>query len=189
MRAAKVADDPSSVGGNEARRGRNDGEGAREVNVTACDRFVQLPLKSEALRWYQRHARNCRATAHRLNHGEWPPYTPPCLKRHPVSCFRLDDGVVMRAADSDAENWQVVWPLAKRFELFYAHHDTSDYAHGGYAKMYDLLSRHAWYPGIKADYEDYMRTCERLNQRKRSNSQPPPPPFTNRKQTGPFKLW
>ena len=156
-------------------RGDNtDREGAREVNVTATDRYVQLPLKPEALRWYQRHDRNCRAIAHRLNHGKWPRYAPPYLKRQPADSFRLSDGLIFRVYGDQSGSWQVVWPLAKRYELFYAHHDTSDHAHGGYAKMYELLSRHAWYPGIRADCEDYVRTCERCDQRKSSQGHTPP---------------
>ena len=99
-------------------RGDNtDREGAREVNVTATDRYMQLPLKPEALRWYQRHDRNCRAIAHRLNHGKWPRYAPPYLKRQPADSFRLSDGLIFRVSGDQSGSWQVVWPLAKRYEF------------------------------------------------------------------------
>ena len=100
----------------DAQFSRNGREGAREVNVTAADRFVQLPLKPDALGWYQRHDRNCRAIAHCLNHGKWPRYAPPSLKRQPADTFRLNDGIVFRVSGEDTDNWQVVWPLAKRYE-------------------------------------------------------------------------
>ena len=140
---------------------------AREVNFTTADFLLQFPLKPDALLWYQRHDRNCRAIAHRLNHGKWPRFAPAVLKREPSDRFVMKDGLVYR-------DDKLVWPVAKRYELMYQHHDVSHHAHGGGAKLGELLSRHAWYPGLKSDCDDYVRSCTRCSQRKSTRSHRPP---------------
>ena len=140
---------------------------AREVNLTTADFLLQFPLKQDALIWYQRHDRSCRAIAHYLNHGKWPRFASPVLKREPPSRFVMMDGLVYRGN-------QLVWPVAKRFELMYRHHDVSHHAHGGGSKLCELLSRHVWYPGLKSDCDDYVRSCTRCSQRKSTRSHRPP---------------
>ena len=142
-------------------------EEAREVNLTTADSLMQFPLKPDALLWYQKHDRNCRAIAHRLKHGKWPRFAPPALKREPADCFAFKDGLIYR-------DDQLVWPVAKRYELMYQHHDVSHHAHGGGVKMHELLSRHVWYPGLKSDCNDYVRSCTRCSQRKNTESHRPP---------------
>ena len=139
----------------------------REVNLTAADFLVQSPLKPDALLWYQKHDRNCRAIAHRLNHGKWPRFAPPHLKREPAENFRLRDGLVYRGD-------QIVWPVAKRFEVMYRHHDVSHHAHGGAAKLHEMLSRHVWYPGLLLDCRAYLSSCDRCSQKKDTRSHVPP---------------
>ena len=141
--------------------------GAREVNFTTADFLLQSPLKPDAVSWYQRHDRNCRAIAHRLNHGKWPRFASPVLKRESADRFVMKDGLVYR-------DGQLVWPVAKRFELMYQHHDVSHHAHGGGAKLSELLSRHVWYPGLRSDCDDYVRSCTRCSQRKSTQSHRPP---------------
>ena len=141
-------------------------EGAREVNLTAADFLVQLSLKPESLVWYQKHDRNCRAIAHLLNHGKWPRFTPPYLKRESAAGFHLRDGILLRRPTEQTGRDQIVWPVAKRHELLYSHHDVTQHAHGGSEKLYEIVGRHAWYPGLKRDCGDYVRSCDRCSQRK-----------------------
>ena len=149
-------------------------EGAREVNLTAADLLVQLSLKPESLVWYQKHDRNCRAIAHFLNHGKWPRYAPPYLKREPPGTFLFRDGMIFRRQAPPGDRDLIVWPVVKRFELLYHHHDVSQHAHGGETKLYELVSRWVWYPGLRRDYADYVRSCKRCSQRKSTRLQNSP---------------
>lgn len=137
-------------------------KGAREVNSVAADSLVQYPLKPESLVWYQRHDRNCRSIAYHLKHGKWPQYTPPYLKRFPISDFLLKDGILMKREES----LKVVWPIAKRFEIIFHHHDVSHHAHGGSERLYEQLQRSVWYPGLRRDCDDYVRSCDKCGRRK-----------------------
>ena len=152
------------VGGPASKTARS-GE-VREINFTA-DTLAGNSLKPDALKWYQRHDRNCRAIAHRLNHGKWPRFAPPALKREPAAEFSLRGGLVYRGE-------RLVWPLAKRYELMYEHHDVSHHAHGGAGKLYEILKRHAWYPGLRTDCDDYVRSCQRCCQKKSTDARRPP---------------
>ena len=40
--------------------------------------------------------------------------------------------------------------------------------------MHDLLRRYVWYPGLRSDCDDYVRSCTRCSQSKSSQSRPPP---------------
>ena len=158
-----------------AARGSNtEPEGAREVNLTAADLLVQLSLKPESLVWYQKHDRNCRAMAHYLNHGKWPRFTPPYLKREPVGTFLFRDGILLKHQTRPEDRDLIVWPVAKRFELLYRHHDVSQHAHGGGSKLYELVGRGVWYPGLKKDCADYVRSCVRCSQSKSTGLQNSP---------------
>lgn len=88
-------------------------EGAREVNLAVADFLVQLSLKPESLVWYQKHDRNCRAIAHYLNHGKWPRFTPPYLKRETRDDFFFRDGVLLRRQTRPGSPDRIVWPVAK----------------------------------------------------------------------------
>lgn len=149
-------------------------EGAREVNLTAADFLVQQTLKPESLVWYQKHDRNCRAIVHRLNHGKWPRFANRALRREPVEDFALKGDILIRKCPGSEGEAVIVWPTAKRFELMYNHHDVTDGAHGSGVKMYEVLRRYVWYPGLKRDCEDYVRSCRRCSSRKSTQQQHPP---------------
>ena len=77
-------------------------------------------------------------------------------------------GILLRRQAQHAGSDLIVWPVAKRFELLYAHHDVSQHAHGGGSKLYELISRHVWDPGLKRDFADYVRNCDRCSHRKKA---------------------
>lgn len=150
------------------------GETAREVNLTFDDTLVKLSLKPESLAWYQRHDKNCRAIAHRLNHGKWPRFASPVLRRQRIADFFLKDGILYRRSNISEHTSLIVWPVAKRFEVLFNRHDVSHHAHGGADKMYEQIRKYIWYPGLKSDCHDYVRSCTNCSQKKDTRSQFPP---------------
>ena len=95
------------------------------------------------------------------------------LRREPIEEFSLQDGVLVRSRSASAAP-VIVWPAAKRFELLYSHHDVSTAAHCGASKMYEVLSRGVWFPGMKRLCEEYVRCCSRCSSKKSTRAQNPP---------------
>ena len=108
---------------------------------------MQMSLSRESVVWYQKPDKDCRSIAHRLRHGKWPRFTPVSLRRETIDEFSLQDGVLVRSRSASAAP-VIVWPAAKRFELLHNHHVITA-AHCGASKMYEVLGRRAWFPGMK----------------------------------------
>ena len=142
--------------------------------MIADDFVAQMSLTRESLIWYQKHDRDCRAIAHRLRHGKWPRSTPVQLRRERIDEFSLRDGVLVRNRRDSEHTSAIVWPAAKRFELLHRHHDTSTAAHCGAGKMYEVLRRRVWLPGMKRLCEEYVRSCRRCGKKKDTRPQIPP---------------
>ena len=87
----------------------------------------------------------------------------------------MQDGVLVRERDgSQGSTPVIVWPVAKRFELFHGHHDVSAAAHCGADKMHHVLCRRVWFPGMRRLCEEYVRSCRRCGKKKDTRSRSPP---------------
>ena len=135
---------------------------------------VKPTFSREEIIWYQKHDRDCRAIVHHLRFGKWPSRCSPALKRHDVAKFVLKDGILHRYDDTPGDS-RIVWPLAKRFELLSQNHDPAHHGHCGEGKLFEKLSRYVWYPKLRSDCHEYVRSCERCSQRKDTRGVPPPP--------------
>ena len=146
-------------------------QGVREINLIPADFLTQLSMGRDSLIWYQRHDKDCRSIAHRLRHGKWPRFTPVSLRRERIEEFSLQDGMLMRNRDGTQV---IVWPSAKRFEVLYGHHDVSTAAHCGASKMFEVLSRNVWFPGMRRLCDEYVRSCRQCSSKKSTRPQSPP---------------
>ena len=161
------------------------GEQVSETNAVAADCLIDCNIEPGALIWHQKHDKNCRALAFRLRTGKWPRYCPAALKRETVDNFTLRQGILYRKGSSGS--FQIVWPIARRFEMLYRHHDTSTGAHCGADKLYEILSRSIWYLGLKGDCHSYVASCE-LCSAKKSDRGPPRPPLLPQSPTSPGEV-
>ena len=124
-----------------------------------------------------------RPPRHLWTWGKWPRYCPPALKRENAAHFQFVNGILCRCAPC-AGHMQVVWPVAKRFELMYRHHDNSIGSHCGGEKLYDIISRRVWYLGLRRDCQNYVASCGRCIGKKDDRG-PPPPPILPQQPAGP----
>ena len=116
--------------------------------------------------------------------GGIPPYNcPPALKRENRTRFEFVNGILCRHSPND-DRFQVVWPVAKRFEILHRYHDTSIGSHCGESKLYDVVSRHLWYLGLRRDCQAYVASCSRCSAKK-DDQGPPPPPLLPQQPAGP----
>ena len=123
--------------------------GGRVNFVDGADRS-SLSADRDSIIWYQKHDKDCRALVHHLKFKKWPKFCSPALKKEDINNFALRDGILCVQGQTGAEQ-RIVWPRAKRFEMLYQHHDISHHGHCGHEKLYEKLSRHIWYVGLKRD--------------------------------------
>lgn len=156
---------------------------AVDVNSIVIDNFSDINMEPNALIWYQKHDPYCRAIAFKLTRGKWPQDCPLALKRENRTQFRFVNGILCRQSPDD-DRIQVVWPVAKRFEILHKYHDTPIGSHNGMAKLYEVVSRHIWYLGLHRDCQDYVASCSRCSAKK-DDQGPPPPPLLPQEPAGP----
>ena len=155
-------------------RGSGAGAASGRVNVVAGPSPDTLSMDRDTIIWYQKHDKDCRAVVHYLKYKKWPKFCSPTLKREDVDKFELRDGILcIQGGPGTAV--RIVWPRAKRFELLYQHHDPSHHGHCGHEKLFEKVSRHVWYLGLKHDCKNYVDSCERCSQKKDSRGAPAPP--------------
>lgn len=65
---------------------------------------------------------------------------------------------------------QLYVPVALRTRCMRDHHDTPWCAHPGFARMFELLSRDFWWPKMRADIKQYVKTCPSCQQMKPVNT-------------------
>ena len=158
--------DRGSAGDAEAAGGR--------VNfVDGADRS-SLSVDRDSIIWHQKHDKDCRALVHHLKFKKWPKFCSPALKKEDINNFALRDGILCVQGQTGAEQ-RIVWPRAKRFEMLYQHHDLSHHGHCGHEKLYEKLSRHIWYVGLKRDCKNYVDSCKRCSEKKDDRGPAPPP--------------
>ena len=169
----------------EADRGSHRTDRTFTVNAMTADCLIDCSIEPASLIWHQKHDKHCRALVFRLRTGKWPKYCPPALKREKIDNFALQHGILYRKACDGS--CQIVWPTSKRFEMLYRHHDTSIGAHCGADKLYEILTRHIWYLGLKRDCQNYVASCA-LCSAKKDDRGPPRPPLLPQDPTSPGEV-
>ena len=149
------------------------GGGVRVNVIDGADPGISS-FSRDSVIWYQKHDKDCRALVHRLKYEKWPKFCYPVLKKEHISKFSLRDGILCVQSTSEAEP-RIVWPRAKRFEMLQQHHDPSHHGHCGHEKLYEKLSRHIWYVGLKRDCKNYVDSCKRCSEKKDDRGPPAPP--------------
>ena len=79
-----------------------------------------------------------------------------------------------------------------RAPLLHDHHDTPFAAHMGFRKTYDRLSKSFYWPGLKKDVQEYVRTCDVCQKKQKYHVAAPWDcynPLNHRRQNGPAFQW
>ena len=100
--------------------------------------------------------------------------------------YYMKDGVLMRRWEKtpqEAETEgskayeQIVVPTRYRTELLCTAHEAPMAGHLRITKMYEKLTRHFYWPGIKRDVKEFCRSCKICQQVGKPNQNIPPAPL------------
>ena len=101
-----------------------------------------------------------------------------------LPAFYYDQGVLMRAyrpstlssSDSWSETHQIVLPTSVRHSVLKLAHDSSG-GHLGFRKTYQKVLAHFFWPGIKSDVNNFVKTCDVCQRYGKVNQPIPPAPL------------
>ena len=162
---------------------RHKPDAGAKVHLVAGVDLAKLSMDRCSIIWYQKHDKDCRAIAHHLKYHKWPKFCSPALKRQDINMFSMNDGILCYKGRQGTDT-KIVWPRVKRFEILYANHDPSHHGHRGSDKLYQKISQHIWYVGLKRDCKNYVESCS-LCSRRKDDRGPPSPPLLPQEPYGP----
>lgn len=80
--------------------------------------------------------------------------------------WRVDNGTLYHkichlypGLEPEAREWRIVVPKSHRHRLIREHHDVATAGHAGIFKTYSRLIQRYYWPKMKADVSDYVRSC------------------------------
>lgn len=80
--------------------------------------------------------------------------------------WRVENGVILKkirsaypSLDDSAFDWKVVVPKSHRTEIIRNHHDPPTSGHAGVYKTYDRVGRKFYWPKMRSDIANYIRSC------------------------------
>lgn len=83
------------------------------------------------------------------------------------------DGVLYRfSPDEDSENGQLVVPKSKINIILYNHHDEPTAGHYGIERTTNRITPHYYWPKMRADIAQYVKTCIECKRYKPTNLKP-----------------
>lgn len=93
--------------------------------------------------------------------------------RHTNRGYMMLDGVLYRyCCEQDSENGQLVLPKSLRDEILYKYHKDAISGHYGKDKTTSRITALFYWPGIRNDIGNYVKSCEECKRYKPSNMKP-----------------
>lgn len=93
--------------------------------------------------------------------------------RHTNRGYIMVDGILYRyCSEQDSENGQLVVPVSLRKDILYKYHNDAISGHYGIDKTRAKITPLFYWPGIRTDIMNYVKSCDECKKYKPSNMKP-----------------